>query len=207
MLNSRLACASAALPARPLRARQGRELWLLGVVSLDSTAVQHAGPPPAEGQGGLLTATSVMSLLHNTTSAGPRPLVGHVSPYLRAHAADPVRWQLWGKRAFTLARETPAVAAISADSGVAESQITKSPARPEATSSARKPGRLLFVSVGYFACHWCHVMQRESFEDGAIAKLLNGNAIAIKGDREFRPELDAHSIDFVKRPLAEQVGH
>jgi len=55
---------------------------------------------------------------------------------------------------------------------------------------ARREKRLIFVSVGYSTCHWCHVMARESFDDPGIARLLNNNYISIKIDREEHPELD-----------------
>jgi uncharacterized protein len=61
----------------------------------------------------------------------------------------------------------------------------------EALEEARGLDRPIFLSVGYAACHWCHVMAHESFEDPAIAKLLNDNFIAIKVDREERPDVDA----------------
>lgn len=68
---------------------------------------------------------------------------------------------------------------------------------------ARRENKLLFVSVGYFACHWCHVMQRESFSDAAIAKQLNAHFIPVKVDRELNPALDAYLIDFVQRTLGQ----
>ncbi len=61
---------------------------------------------------------------------------------------------------------------------------------PEALSKARDEDKMIFVSVGYAACHWCHVMEEESFENEAIAILLNKNFINIKIDRERRPDLD-----------------
>lgn len=64
---------------------------------------------------------------------------------------------------------------------------------------ARRENKMLFVSIGYFACHWCHVMQRESYRDVAIAKLLNENFIPVKIDRELNPALDAFLIEFVQR--------
>jgi uncharacterized protein YyaL (SSP411 family) len=67
-----------------------------------------------------------------------------------------------------------------------------------ALSKARKEGKLLFVSVGYFACHWCHVMQRESFSNRGIAKVLNQHFIAIKVDRELNPVLDDRLMDFIQ---------
>src|SRR6476619_2271869 len=56
------------------------------------------------------------------------------------------------------------------------------------SKSDRKP---ILLSIGYAACHWCHVMERESFEDAAIAKLMNEHFVCIKVDREERPDLDA----------------
>ena len=61
----------------------------------------------------------------------------------------------------------------------------------EALARARELDRPLLVSVGYSACHWCHVMERESFEDVAIAALMNERFVAIKVDREERPDVDA----------------
>jgi uncharacterized protein YyaL (SSP411 family) len=55
---------------------------------------------------------------------------------------------------------------------------------------AKKENKLILVSVGYAACHWCHVMEHESFEDEAVAKLMNANFICIKVDREERPDID-----------------
>ena len=60
----------------------------------------------------------------------------------------------------------------------------------EAFDRAKKENKLIFLSIGYSTCYWCHVMERESFEDAGVAKLLNDNFIAIKVDREERPELD-----------------
>src|SRR5580692_142784 len=61
---------------------------------------------------------------------------------------------------------------------------------PEAFAAARSCGRPVHLSVGYSACHWCHVMAEESFEDEATARLLNENFINIKVDREERPDVD-----------------
>ncbi len=60
----------------------------------------------------------------------------------------------------------------------------------EAFERARKEGKPVFLSVGYSTCHWCHVMERESFENEAIAEILNKYFIAIKVDREERPDVD-----------------
>ncbi|MBS4168969.1 hypothetical protein PARA125_001620 [Parachlamydia sp. AcF125] len=60
----------------------------------------------------------------------------------------------------------------------------------EALEKARQEDKPIFLSIGYSACHWCHVMERESFEDERIAQLLNEHFINIKVDREERPDLD-----------------
>jgi len=60
----------------------------------------------------------------------------------------------------------------------------------EALSKAKELDRPIFLSIGYSACHWCHVMERESFENEEIAAILNENFISIKVDREQRPDLD-----------------
>ena len=59
-----------------------------------------------------------------------------------------------------------------------------------ALEQARREGKPIFLSIGYSACHWCHVMERESFSDASIAELLNANFVCIKVDREERPDLD-----------------
>ena len=64
---------------------------------------------------------------------------------------------------------------------------------------ARAEGKLVFVSSGYFSCHWCHVMQRESYRDADIANIINKNFIPVKIDRELQPALDARLIEFVER--------
>jgi uncharacterized protein len=61
---------------------------------------------------------------------------------------------------------------------------------PEAFEAARSSGRPVHLSVGYSACHWCHVMAEESFEDEATARVLNENFVNIKVDREERPDVD-----------------
>jgi uncharacterized protein YyaL (SSP411 family) len=65
----------------------------------------------------------------------------------------------------------------------------------EAFERARTENKPIFVSIGYATCHWCHVMERESFEDDAVAEYLNNNFISIKVDREERPDVDAMCMD------------
>ena len=55
---------------------------------------------------------------------------------------------------------------------------------------AQKEDKLLLISIGYSACHWCHVMVHESFEDEEVASIMNDNFICIKVDREERPDID-----------------
>ena len=61
---------------------------------------------------------------------------------------------------------------------------------PEALALARSEDRPILLSIGYSACHWCHVMERESFEEAAIAESMNAHFVNIKVDREERPDLD-----------------
>ena len=61
---------------------------------------------------------------------------------------------------------------------------------PEAFERAQGEDKPIFLSIGYSTCHWCHVMERESFEDEAIARLLNEHFVCIKIDREQRPDID-----------------
>ncbi|GAA4794794.1 thioredoxin domain-containing protein [Olivibacter ginsenosidimutans] len=60
----------------------------------------------------------------------------------------------------------------------------------EALTKAKKENKLLIVSIGYAACHWCHVMERESFENVAVAEVMNEGFVSIKIDREERPDID-----------------
>ena len=64
---------------------------------------------------------------------------------------------------------------------------------------ARREGKLLYLSIGYFSCHWCHVMQRESYRNAAIARYLNEHVIPVKVDRELEPALDARLIEFAEK--------
>jgi uncharacterized protein YyaL (SSP411 family) len=73
----------------------------------------------------------------------------------------------------------------------AENPVDWRPWGPEALAAAREGDRPIFLSIGYAACHWCHVMAHESFEDPATAALLNTYFVPIKVDREERPDLDA----------------
>ncbi len=62
----------------------------------------------------------------------------------------------------------------------------------EALEAAKRENKLIFLSIGYSSCHWCHVMEKESFENEKIAKFLNEHFISIKVDKQERPDIDAH---------------
>jgi uncharacterized protein YyaL (SSP411 family) len=95
----------------------------------------------------------------------PNVLAQETSPYLRAHAHNPVDWLPWG---------------------------------PEALARARERDKPLLVSIGYSSCHWCHVMERESFEDERTAELMNEEFVCVKVDREERPDIDALYMEAVQ---------
>ncbi|MCB9546758.1 MAG: thioredoxin domain-containing protein [Myxococcales bacterium] len=69
---------------------------------------------------------------------------------------------------------------------------------PEAFAEARQRGVPVFLSVGYSTCHWCHVMEHESFEDAEVAAALNAHTVPVKVDREERPDVDAVYMSFVQ---------
>jgi uncharacterized protein len=69
---------------------------------------------------------------------------------------------------------------------------------PEAFEKARLENKPIFLSIGYSTCHWCHVMERESFENERIAEILNRGYVAIKVDREERPDVDRIYMTFVQ---------
>lgn len=88
----------------------------------------------------------------------PNRLQNSTSPYLQAHADNPVDWYPWGEEAF---------------------------------AEARRRDVPIFLSVGYSACHWCHVMAHESFENPHVAAILNEYFVSVKVDREELPAVDA----------------
>lgn len=103
----------------------------------------------------------------NVVPVDPKPtnrLEGSVSPYLAAHAHDPVKWRPWGSAAL---------------------------------KRAHRLDRPLLISIGYQSCHWCHVMQRESFKDSDLAGFINRHFVPVKIDRELRPDLDALYMSYV----------
>src|SRR5680860_1450423 len=72
----------------------------------------------------------------------------------------------------------------------AHNPVNWRPWSQEALKGAEKENKLVLVSIGYSSCHWCHVMEEETFEDEAVAKIMNENFINIKVDREERPDVD-----------------
>jgi uncharacterized protein YyaL (SSP411 family) len=92
----------------------------------------------------------------------PNELAASTSPYLRAHADNPVDWRMWSQ---------------------------------EALAEAARRDVPLLISIGYSTCHWCHVMAHESFEDEAVAALMNERFVPIKIDREELPDIDSYYMN------------
>jgi uncharacterized protein YyaL (SSP411 family) len=81
----------------------------------------------------------------------------------------------------------------------AENPVDWYPWGEEALGRARAENKPIFLSIGYSACHWCHVMERESFEDAATAEVMNRGFVCIKVDREERPDLDTIYMSAVQQ--------
>jgi len=79
-----------------------------------------------------------------------------------------------------------------------ENPVAWEPWSEDAFARARAEDKPVLVSIGYAACHWCHVMERESFEDPAVAALMNERLVCVKVDREERPDVDAIYMDAVQ---------
>jgi uncharacterized protein YyaL (SSP411 family) len=75
----------------------------------------------------------------------------------------------------------------------------------DALNKARSESKLIIVSIGYSSCHWCHVMEQESFEDTAVARLMNEHFVCIKVDREERPDID-HIFMTAVQLISQQGG-
>ncbi|HWJ50812.1 MAG TPA: thioredoxin domain-containing protein, partial [Solirubrobacteraceae bacterium] len=80
----------------------------------------------------------------------------------------------------------------------AENPVDWLPWGPDAFARARELDRPVLVSIGYSSCHWCHVMERESFEDPSTAALMNDSFVCVKVDREERPDVDALYMEAVQ---------
>jgi len=72
----------------------------------------------------------------------------------------------------------------------AHNPVNWKPWGENALKQAKKENKLIIISIGYSACHWCHVMEEESFEQEDVAKVMNDDFITIKVDREERPDVD-----------------
>jgi uncharacterized protein len=80
----------------------------------------------------------------------------------------------------------------------AENPVDWYPWGEEAFDAARREDKPIFLSIGYSTCHWCHVMERESFESAGVAAVLNEHFVSIKVDREERPDIDRVYMSFVQ---------
>ncbi|WP_299537455.1 thioredoxin domain-containing protein [Ulvibacterium sp.] len=80
----------------------------------------------------------------------------------------------------------------------AHNPVNWRPWSKEALEKAKKENKLVLVSIGYSSCHWCHVMEEETFEDEEVAEIMNENFISIKVDREERPDIDNIYQTFVR---------
>src|SRR3984957_10007381 len=76
----------------------------------------------------------------------------------------------------------------------------------EAFAKAKKEGKLVFLSIGYSSCHWCHVMEKESFSKKEIADILNKSFICIKVDREERPDVDHIYMTALQEAMEQHGG-
>jgi uncharacterized protein YyaL (SSP411 family) len=76
----------------------------------------------------------------------------------------------------------------------------------EALAKAKAEDKPILLSIGYSACHWCHVMEHESFENASIAELMNRNFVNIKVDREERPDLDQITLSICRADVRRRRG-
>ena len=90
-------------------------------------------------------------------------------------------------------KENPLLKKGNSDAFFKEKYLTKN--RPEAFQKAKREDKPIFLSIGYSACHWCHVMARECFENEETAELLNRGFVSVKVDREERPDVDHVYLD------------
>lgn len=102
-----------------------------------------------------------------------------------AYAQEPTPQEKPAKKANRLARETSPYLLLHA-----HNPVDWYPWGPEALAKAKAENKPIFLSIGYSSCHWCHVMERESFVDEEIAAFLNEHFVCIKIDREERPDVD-----------------
>jgi len=170
---------------------------------------------------GLMDADEVRARLSGRKNRrSRRPLY---RPLKRAHKNSPLANPRLKPGATVLTQATPAAkASLSAPSASsrenrlsresspylkqhAQNPIDWYPWGEEALNEAKKQNKLIFLSIGYSTCHWCHVMNAESFSTEEIGALMNANFIAIKVDREERPDVDS-SYMAVARKLMDDPG-
>ena len=80
----------------------------------------------------------------------------------------------------------------------ADNPVNWYPWSSEALNLSKNENKPIFLSIGYSACHWCHVMEKESFENNKVANILNKHFISIKVDREERPDIDSIYMNAVQ---------
>jgi uncharacterized protein YyaL (SSP411 family) len=119
------------------------------------------------------------------TICAPMLLVGALLLGSTASAGSPKKEKPKHKYTNRLARETSPYLLMHA-----HNPVDWYPWGPEAFARAKKEGKLIFLSIGYSSCYWCHVMERESFSNPEVAALLNKWYVCIKVDREERPDVD-----------------
>ena len=138
---------------------------------------QPQSEPQSEPQAQATTATSDPELTKTDSKTDSKPPAGHDDPKTAKSSEKP--------RSNRLAGETSPYLLLHA-----HNPVDWYPWGPEALERARKEGKMIFISIGYSSCYWCHVMERESFSDPEIAKFMNANFVNIKIDREERPDID-----------------
>ncbi len=162
----------------------------------------------------LIVTRTVLTLAGALLLSPPGAATGGPSPTITAHArlgAPPLPWNLQKKLAAALAARGPSYKPhtrhlntdgspkytnrlVLEDSPYllqhAHNPVNWYPWGDEAFDRARAEGKPVLLSVGYSTCHWCHVMEEESFEDEEIAQFLNRRYVAVKVDRERRPDVD-----------------
>jgi hypothetical protein len=153
-------------------------LWLLGVLLIG--ACESSAPPAPVGDalpGAPPAPIEVVRRLRAAWDARPRGYTPRTR-HLRADGGPRYTNRLFLESSPYLLQH-------------AHNPVDWYPWGDEAFATARRLGRPVLLSVGYATCHWCHVMEEESFEDEEIARFLNEHYVAIKVDREERPDVDA----------------
>src|SRR3954463_5041655 len=143
-------------------------------------------PPPSAESSSVRTACAPDLA---TTRRSSRPQ----APESRASPPQPSSRNYRAQMANRLANETSPYLLQHA-----ENPVDWHPWGQEALGRARAEDKPILLSIGYAACHWCHVMERESFEDPQVAALMNEHFVPVKVDREERPDVDAIYMDAVQ---------